>query len=197
MSLLVGRQTSKATLLPQHEIGQLTYAVEYKMTKQIPLTQGKFAIVDDADYDFLMQWKWHYRKDGTIGGHAARKDHKNKPMTVYMHNQLIKCKDGFLPDHKDGNGLNNQRHNLRSVTHSQNSCNKKKRRQKTSSQYKGVHLCKRTLRWLTRIKIKSKQISGGSHVREVDAAIAYNELSKKYHGQYGSLNVITEQETML
>ncbi len=84
--------------------------------KEIRLTQGKVALIDDADFEWLSQWKWrcsrHFRT-----WYAMRTVHSlGKTMTVSMHRLITGAKPGEQVDHVDGNGINNQRNNLRFVT---------------------------------------------------------------------------------
>lgn len=97
--------------------------------KLIPLTQGKFAQVDDEDYDYLMQWKW-YTKKGRNTFYAVRsiftrtKEGKKSSKRVYMHRDLLNIQDSnILVDHIDCNGLNNQSNNIRECTMKQNQAN--------------------------------------------------------------------------
>jgi hypothetical protein len=109
--------------------------------KLIPLTQGKFAMVDDADFDWLNQWNWQanlikgiwYATRGIREPKIARGIY-GKVVRVSMHRVILDLKDRWeLGDHLDGNGLNNQRSNLRKATNSQNLRNSYKHRLKTQA----------------------------------------------------------------
>src|ERR1700685_1864374 len=94
--------------------------------KFIPLTQGKVAMVDDADYEWLAQWKWFAIFDHG-NWYAVRNVRKpdGTQTPLRMHRVLLGLTDLKIEvDHRDGNGLNNQRHNLRIATHGQNMCNR-------------------------------------------------------------------------
>src|SRR5690348_11276017 len=98
--------------------------------KKIKLTQGKYALVDDADFEYLNQWKWQAKKCSDTLFYAHRTQRyglrsENKKHHFKMHKLILKSPKGFEIDHEDGNGLNNQRKNLRICTHSQNGMNKK------------------------------------------------------------------------
>ena len=104
--------------------------------KQIQLTRGYFALIDDADFDHINQWKWHalvIKRPNVTKVYAVRNEGTKK---VYMHRALMDAPSGIDVDHKDDNGLNNQRENLRIATRSQNNWNSKAR--KGSTPYVGV-----------------------------------------------------------
>lgn len=156
--------------------------------KQIPLTQGKLTLVDDQDYDFLMQWKWHIQKSHkTI--YAIRTDNFNHT-TIRMHRIIAKRMrlEGHI-DHKDQNGLNNQRDNLRFATNSQQGANQKKHNNNTSG-YKGVYWRKDNHKWRVEINVNGKRINLGCFENSKDAARAYNEAAIKYHGEFAVLNEV-------
>lgn len=167
--------------------------------KLIPLTQGKFAQVDDEDYEHLSKYKWHLMRLGN-GNYAARKlwlKDKKKHITISMHREIMKCEmgDKKIIDHKDRNGLNNQKSNLRFCTHSQNMANRQKKIN-TLSKYMGIHFNKDKRRsslqwgWVARIKINKKRIYLGCFKTEIEAAKAYNEAAKKNHREFANLNII-------
>ena len=98
--------------------------------KHIPLTQGKVAIVDDKDYEYLNQWKWYAHKKGNT--YYARRsinyklNGKKKTRTIQMHNIVLSKTDVSKEiDHKNHNGLDNRLSNLRICTHAQNLANQR------------------------------------------------------------------------
>src|SRR5262249_39143083 len=113
--------------------------------KQIPLTQGKFAIVDDADFEWLNQWKWCASR-GRRTFYVQRRSRANGKRS-YMHHAIMGRRD---IGHLDRDGLNNQRSNLRIETNAQRTYNKRKRLGPTSSIFKGVHRFEH--RWRAQIR---------------------------------------------
>lgn len=154
--------------------------------KLIPLTQGKFAQVDDEDYDYLMQWKWYaIPKRRTT---YARSSETLKSPSIRMHRLIMKPPPELQVDHIDGNGLNNQKSNLRWATHSQNQFNRKSRM--GSSRYKGVYFHRIAKKWVAMISENAKRKWIGTFETEEAAAEAYNRAAIKYHGEFARLNVI-------
>lgn len=160
--------------------------------KLIPLTQGKFAKVDDEDYDYLMQFKWCAFLKNNIW-YANRR--KNKTSTS-MHREVLGLIDPeIFGDHKNHNGLDNQKHNLRIATPRQNSFNRHKRKN-SSSKYKGVSLMKKTRKdntilyyWQARCQLGNIDLALYAQ-SEIEAAKLYNELALKLHGEFAVLNDI-------
>jgi hypothetical protein len=165
------------------------------MTKEIPLTKGKVALVDDEDFEYLSQFKWQYQQDKQTG-YAKRGVYlgggraNSKWKIVMMHKEVMKAEQTQKIDHKDGNGLNNQKDNLRHCDSAQNMRNSKKRSALTSSPYKGVCYQKKRNRYLASIAVDGKKIFLGRFFQEDDAARAYNEAATKLFGEFALLNVV-------
>jgi len=164
--------------------------------KYITLTRGKRAIVDDEDYDWLNQWKWYAkeykRKNTTSNWYACRGKWENKKMkTIRMHREILgdKYKNGEVTDHANGNGLDNQRRNLRICSVSDNTINSIVDKG-GSSRYRGVQWCKQKRKWIARITIFGKRKYLGRFVSEKNAAIAFNNAAMKYHGEFACINEI-------
>lgn len=155
------------------------------MTKQIPLTQGKFALVDDDDFEYLNQWKWNATQSGST--FYARRQEGIIPFkkTIPMHRQIMNTPAGMEVDHINGNGLDNRRENLRNCTHAENKRNNK-RYSNNSSGYIGVDRNKG--KWRAYIQVNKKWIHLGYFSDPIDAAHAYDNAAEKYHGQYANTN---------
>lgn len=154
--------------------------------KEIQLTRGMFAMVDDEDYEWLNSMKWYAEK--FTHTFYARRRTNNKLQS--MQNLIMGVCSPLRVDHIDGNGLNNQRSNLRVCTHRQNMLNVGKRRKNASSKYLGVSYDKSKRKWSASMGLNYKCISLGRYATEVEAATAYNEAAKKYHGEFAKLNDI-------
>lgn len=161
--------------------------------KKIPLTHGRFALVDDEDYDELAQFHW--RLENTRGFLYARRYHRfpGRDSNMSMHRQILKLSDPkILVDHIDHDGLNNQKSNLRIGGHSINNKNRKANKTSTSK-YVGVCRHKRDGVWQAQFGItvngEKKQFYIGSFDSEEDAAKARDEFAKKYNGGLAYLNI--------
>lgn len=151
--------------------------------KLIPLTRGKFAIVDTEDYDHLSKHKWCATKNSqTFYACRARRGKK-----VFMHRLIANAPAGLLVDHIDGNGLNNQKHNLRLCTITQNARNRGPNRN-ASSRYKGISWSKCCKKWQARIRPNRKTIHLGLFDNEIQAGIAYDRKAEELFGEFAYLN---------
>ncbi len=158
--------------------------------KRIPLTQDKFAIVDDEDYEWLNQWKWCCVKIRRTF-YAVRKTKIGKYwQTLYMHREILNTPQHLQVDHLNHNGLINKKDNIRNCTMKQNMRNRYPYTN-TTSRYKGVCFYKRTKKWRAYL-----QCEGFMHIgyyeKEIDAARAYNEKAKKIFGKYAYINKVLD-----
>lgn len=161
-------------------------------TVQIPLTQGYNAIVDVEDSDLISR-HWYAYVDKTtcyaISHCGGRKAKRLRMHRIVMGRVLGRALlESELVDHKDNNGLNNCRSNLRLATNAQNGCNRGLQRNNTSG-YKGVQKCKD--KWKASIKVNKQVIYLGRFSDKHDAARAYNDAALKYHGEFACLNIIS------
>jgi hypothetical protein len=150
--------------------------------KSIPLTQGKNAIVDDEDYEFINKWKWHAYKG--YGGvfYAHRSLHIGKRVKhIFMHRVINETPEGLDTDHVNGDGLDNRRENIRTATRSQNMFNRAKNKNNTSG-YRGVSWHAKTQKWQVQVRVNNKNKYIGLFRSLEDAANAYKERSKELIG---------------
>lgn len=157
--------------------------------KRIKLTQNKFTIVDDSDYEWLNQYKWYFSQQRGSGYSHRTPFINGKKKMVSMHRFILGVENNMEVDHINGNGLDNRRSNLRISTHQQNICNQKLRFDNTSG-YKGVSLDKRYRKWKSFIYTKNKQHGLGYYSNIKEAAKAYNQAALKYFGEFARLNII-------
>lgn len=109
------------------------------MATLIPLTQGKFTTVDDDDVCWVRQHQWRYYPRPTGAGYAGRPIQiGGKQSTVYLHRVIVGAPREMEVDHRDGDGLNNQRRNLRLATRSQNNQNRRGVRPESRTGVRGV-----------------------------------------------------------
>lgn len=159
------------------------------MAKLIPLTQGKFAVVDDADFEWLSGWKWHTVRKGRTHRAARNIRVKGKAEIVYMHRMILNPPPGMESDHVNGDGFDNRRANLRVCTHTQNCQNRPKRRG-CSSKYTGVCWDKYHHKWRSRICVKGRLKHLGYFSDEKKAAVAYNIAASKHFGDFARPNQV-------
>jgi len=157
--------------------------------KEIQLTQGKVALVDDADFEWLSQYKWQASKEGH-SWYAVRacRDSLGRKSKARMHRDILKCEQDV--DHRDLNGLNNQRYNLRPCNDSQNQHNRRRHVANTSG-FIGVHKVKGSFaseHWQSRIAVNRRRIHLGYFLNKEDAARAYDEAARKYFGEFARTN---------
>ena len=150
--------------------------------KLIPLTQGRFAIVDADDYDQLSQYKWYAIK--TPKTYYAARSSKRK--NIRMHRLITSAPKGLFVDHIKHNGLDNRKTNLRLCTRRQN--NRNRRPCNKTSKYKGVCWNKHAKKFMASISIDGKNKTLGYFDDQVDAAKAYDKAAKKLFGEFAYLN---------
>jgi len=154
---------------------------------KIPLTQGRFAKVDPADYVWLAQFRWHCKANTDIIYAVRTIQVAGKSKRIYMHRQIMDTPEDLVCDHVNHDGLDNRRGNLRNCTTSQNNANRRCAPTATS-QYLGVSWDKRRRKWVAYIKKEGKQRFLGSFDSEIDAAKAYDRAARRLHGPFAHLN---------
>lgn len=157
--------------------------------KKIPLTQGRVALVDDEDFERLNKYKWCTFKTRYGGFVAVRNTPKvnGKRGLIYMHRQIMGAPDGMDVDHRKNNTLDNQKHNLRICTRTQNLRNSLPRKN-CSSEFKGVSWHKSTKKWRAYINSGGKQQNLGVFGQEESAARAYDKKAVELFGEFAHLN---------
>lgn len=171
--------------------------------KQIQLTQNQIALVDDEDYDYLNQWKWYAKYTKCTNNYYAIRSERNKEngiivqKNILMHRLILGLTDPkIFGDHKDHNGLNNQRNNIRICSHNQNMQNRKSHKLH-SSKYLGVSINinkerSNYTRYVVGISVNGKRVYIGSFPYtlkgEIDAAKAYDKKALELFGEFANLN---------
>ena len=148
---------------------------------------GKYeAKVDDDDYEKLKGHTWSYHKPSSEGssGYLTTKP-SDRPHKVRMHELIIGKEPGKVVDHIDGDGLNNQKHNLRFATSTQNAWNRKP---PNGRKYKGTRYEKNRRCWYAEIYAHGVKYHCGSFETEEDAARAYDKRARELHGEFARLN---------
>jgi hypothetical protein len=154
--------------------------------KEIPLTRGKVALVDDEDFDYLNQWKWHC----TAFGYAARFDYslgRKHPILILMHRLINRTPAKMATDHINQNKLDNRRANLRICTDAENHRNSGMRKDNKSG-YKGVYRARGWKKWQAYITLNKHRLHLGYFINVEDAARAYDQKAKELFGIFAKLN---------
>lgn len=153
--------------------------------RMIKLTKGKFALVDDSDFERLSKYKWHMHL-----GYALRASYSSgKKKHIRMHRDILNVPSGKYADHINRNGLDNRRCNLRICSIGENNRNKIKK-SGTSSIFKGVSWNKKDEYWHAYIYKNYKRYFLGLFEKETNAAKVYNKKAKELFGKFALLNKI-------
>lgn len=152
--------------------------------KEIQLTRGKVALVDDEDYDRINQYKWCAILQKGIW-YAHRRGRPGEPSVVRMSREIMNAVRDEVVDHIDHDGLNNQKVNLRICSQADNSKNRIRRASGVSytSKYKGVHHRKDSGKWVAYIGARPKTHLGTFGTEEA-AAAAYADASDELYGEF-------------
>jgi hypothetical protein len=152
--------------------------------RQIPLTQDKVALVDDEDFSWLSHFKWNCRQSrgnlyafSWIDGHC-----------ISMHRLILNPPREVSVDHKNGDGLDNRRGNIRFATQSQNTANTQRFRKGCSSQFKGVGWIKSRRKWLAYIRKDGQFKYLGRYRDEIEAARGYDKAATEMFGEFAYTN---------
>lgn len=154
--------------------------------KEIPLSKGQVGFVDDADFEKVSAFKWCLSSHGYV---VRRVPGSGKNGRIeYLHRFLMPGVNEV--DHRNGDRRDNQRHNLRSSTHVQNTRGFRKKRTGTSSKFRGLSWDKAHGFWEASIRINKKKVSLGYFSEEMDAARAYDAAARKHYGEFASPNFL-------
>lgn len=156
-------------------------------TRLIPLTRGQFAIVDAADYDWLMQWKWHCAHGYAVRTTRSLANGKECRRHLRMHRLIIDAPNEFEVDHINCNRLDNRRSNLRLCSKAENRTNRGACKNATSS-YCGVYWKRSRNKWVASIRTNKQSRHLGQFDSEIDAARAYDSACIQLHGKFAHLN---------
>lgn len=154
--------------------------------REISLTRGFVALVDDEDYEALARFSWCAVRFSGKTLYALRSVRLNPHRTknFVMHRELMNPTAGALVDHANGDGLDNRRANLRLATRAQNMQNR--RIQSGSSRFKGVSWDDGS--WRSYISCNGTRMWLGNFADEENAARAYDERARELFGPFAALN---------
>lgn len=158
--------------------------------KEIPLTQGKSALIDDHNFEKVSKFKWcaHRAPNTTYAVRNFKNPKTGKWSTISMHRFLSGEEDPKINVyHVDGNGLNNQDHNLRLCNHGQNLYNSGVSKNNTTG-FKGVTFDKKRNKWIAMIGVNGRKINLGRFASKEDAARAWDAAALDYHKDFARLN---------
>lgn len=159
--------------------------------KTIALTQGKVTRVDDDVYEWAKEFNWCAHKcDQTF--YAVRSSFKRlgKRRTIHLHREILKAEKGIKVDHRDGDGLNNLRDNIRIATTQQNAMARQRARPGKSSKFRGVSWYARDQKWQASIEFNGKGFHLGHFTNEEDAARAYDFAAREKFKEFAQPNFI-------
>ena len=158
---------------------------------EIELTRGLVTIVDSDLLEWLNQWSWRAVKNDSTN-YVVRWDYTNSNRCQMQMHRVIMEYSGFdvsgnEVDHKDGNGLDNRRQNLRIATHAQNMQNRKINTNNTSG-YKGVWWNNRAAKWQAQITVNARRIHLGLFIDQIEAALAYDTAARFHFEEFARCN---------
>lgn len=153
--------------------------------KTIVLTKGHYALVDDADFDELAKHQWCATETEPGRWYAKRRE-SGRAKYRYMHREIIQAPAGVLVDHRNGDGLDNRRANLRLCSGAEN-CRNKRMRKNNKSGFKGVYWHKKANKWAAVIG-HGKRWHLGLFADSAQAALAYDAKAREFFGEFALVN---------
>lgn len=165
--------------------------VWYNTRMAVMKISNQEVLVDDNMLEELSKWGWWVTKAGYVlwqqclGKVAGKYRYKN----IFMHRLVASTPDGKITDHINGNKLDNRKENLRVCTHKGNNSNSKLF-STNSSGYRGVSRIRSTGKWRSTISVDNKSVNLGHFESPVEAALAYNEAAREYHGEFAKVNKV-------
>lgn len=160
------------------------------VTRSIELGHGRAALLSEPDYSSIAMFKWRSREVGNTSyayGYVP-----SQGAVVLMHRFLLNAPENLEVDHINGDGLDNRRENLRLATRRQNAQNSRAASciegRPVSSKYKGVFFDDVCGKWRTAVRNETGRKYCGVYVKEVDAALAYDQAARIVFGEYARLN---------
>ena len=149
------------------------------------VNSSRLALVDDDDFPFVAEYRWHLESGDGI---STRTKILGKLHYLYLPRILLNAPDGLQVDHANHNRLDNQKHNLRLATNSQNTANRRK--WGTKSKFKGVRWHSRDRQWEAYILSGQDRVYLGYFRNEEDAARQYNRFARLLWAEFALLNAI-------
>lgn len=159
----------------------------------IELTQGRFAVVDDEDYEVLSRFNWCFNAGYAYTRWPSKKAKSGYSM-ISMHRFLLGAPHGKEVDHINNDGIDNRRENLRLCTRRQNCANTRTYKNKFRSKYRGVARCQykgvEHGGWQAHIRVNGKLLYLGTYKTPEEAAEAFDKAATKYNGEFAKLNFV-------
>jgi hypothetical protein len=165
------------------------------MKKIILRNSNLFCLIDDGDFSLVSKYKWYLNHKGYAQRNRRQQNFVKDKLPILMHCLIIGQRYGLTTDHINGNKLDNQKENLRFISNTNNIRRRGKQKNSTTG-YKGVYFYKSknlkptTIRYWSGIRVNKKLVFIGYFSDKIEAVTAYNNASKKYHGDYGYQNTI-------
>jgi hypothetical protein len=162
---------------------------------EVTLADGNLVMVDEADWPMLEKYTWVTRRGSRNKTLYVATRSADQPRRRYrlMHRLIMGAQRGQLVDHRDGNGLNNRRSNLRFATPQESACNQPKPRKDNSTGFRGVRP-RKCGTWQAEIRVNKHLRYLGTFPSAIEAAKAYNYAAIALHGEFASLNKIPQTE---